>query len=167
MKFRELPKFIAEGTYRVNIGWNYIEEWIERENKLNLNLDPDFQRAHVWTEAQQQAYVEFVLKGGRGSGELKFNCAGWMIDFRGPFVLVDGKQRLEAVRKFLRNELTIFENYKYSDFEDRLPVYAEFIVMVNDLADYDDVLRWYLQLNSCGTPHTEDELEKVRQLLEN
>ena len=61
----------------------------------------------------------------------------------------------------------IFENYKYSDFEDRLPVYAEFIVMVNDLADYDDVLRWYLQLNSGGTPHTEDELEKVRQLLEN
>lgn len=37
---------------------------------------------------------------------------------------------------------------------------------VNELRTRAEVLRWYLQLNSGGVVHTEEELARVRALLE-
>jgi hypothetical protein len=165
MKFKDLPRFTSEGSYRVNQSWDHLENWIERHLEMGLDIDPDFQRGHVWTEDQQRAFVEFGLQGGQGSNELRYNCVGWMGDFRGPFVLVDGKQRLEAVRKFLKDELTVFDGIVFSEFEGRLPHYAEFVVMVNNLSTRTEVLKWYLEINTGGVVHTKEELDKVRNLL--
>lgn len=164
MLYKDIPRMTRDGNYRVNVSWNYIESWIERQQEVNLNLDPDFQRAHVWTEDQQRKYVEFCLRGGVGSNELRFNCAGWMKDYRGPFVLVDGKQRLEAVRKFLRNELIVFDQL-CSDFGKQSVMHYNFLVCVNDLDNMKDVLQWYIDINSGGVVHTSEEIEKVKQLM--
>lgn len=55
----EIPKFIHGGHYSVTVDWDYIESWIEDEQCHNIELDPDFQRAHVWTQDKQIRYVEF------------------------------------------------------------------------------------------------------------
>ena len=165
MKWSEIPKFTNDGNYKVNVSWDYIEHWISR-HKIDLN--PDFQRGHVWTEKQQIIYVEFCLKGGKHSNLIRFNCPGWMQDFRGPFVLVDGKQRLEAVRKFLCNELPVFGGHTITAFEDSLLLQRsnDFIFAVNDLTTRNEVLQWYIDINSGGTIHTPEEIEKVRKLIE-
>lgn len=167
MNFKDIPQLTTAANYRVNQSWKYLEEALEsyRSRYLNLDLDPEFQRGHVWTEEQQIAYVEFKLKGGSGSNELQFNCAGWMGDFRGPFVLVDGKQRLNAVLRFLRSEISAFGTL-YKDFEGCLPHNVDFLFCVNNLKTMKDVYHWYLELNSGGTPHTQEELDKVRKMLE-
>lgn len=168
MNFKDIKKFPGDGNYKINVPWQYIEKWIqEQEDEVALDLDPDFQRCHVWTREQQQKYVEFALRGGRGCNELRFNCAGWMGDFRGPFVLVDGKQRLTAVRKFLNDELDIFGGVTFSQFEGRPPARTDFVIFINDLNTREEVLNWYLDINSAGTQHTEAELQKVKNLLEN
>ena len=170
MKFIDIPKLTKSASYRVHQSWKHIEEALKRytleRNTARLDLNPEFQRGHVWTTEQQRAYVEFKLKSGEGSELLFFNCIGWMNDFRGPFVLVDGKQRLEAVRKFLRNELTIFNGYYRKDFEDDIgSMEPYFIFCVNDLPNMQLVLQWYLELNEGGTPHTKEELDKVRRMI--
>lgn len=169
MKFKDIPQMTRDGNYRVHVDWAYIEEWIEKERgDLNLNLDPDYQRAHVWTEEQQRRYVEFVLRGGQGSSEIRFNCVGWMMDFRGPFEIVDGKQRLEAVRAFLRDDLGVFDQrIKRSGFEGHLrSVCCRFHVHINDLETRKEVLQWYLDINAGGVAHTNNEIKRVRELLE-
>jgi hypothetical protein len=174
MKLKQIPQFTGEGNYRINQPWSDLESWIERETKeLGLDLDPDFQRAHVWDEKKQIAFVEFCLKGGKHSNIIRFNCVGWMGDFRGPFVLVDGKQRLEAIRKFLQNELYVFKNldnqgngFRLCDFEGNLKLSHDVIIVVNNLATRREVLQWYLDINSGGVVHTNEELNKVKQLLE-
>lgn len=140
----------------------------EEKNKgiAVLDLNPDFQRGHVWTREQQSAYVEYILRGGMSGRELYFNCVGWQGNYKGPFVIVDGKQRLEAVRKFLRNEIPICGGYYYKDIEGKLPTTAQFIICVNSLPTRDKVLKWYLEMNSGGTPHTPEELARVKTLLE-
>lgn len=170
MKFRDIPQFTRTPTYIVNTSWDSLE-WVisryqDKDEIAKLNLEPDFQRGHVWDERHQIAYVEYKLKGGSGSNVLLFNCPGWMDDFRGPYLLVDGKQRIEAVRKFLRNELVIFGKYKFSDFEDHLGWRPDFLWCVNDLNTRKQVLQWYLEINTGGVVHTEEELNKVRKLLE-
>lgn len=167
MKFRDIPQFTWAG-YSITQPWDGLEDALARYVKIGLDLDPDFQRAHVWTEDKQRAYVEFQLRGGRGARDIQFNCVGWMRDFRGPFVLVDGKQRIEAVRRFLRNDLTVFDGHRLSDFEDEMPsmVGPSFTFHVHNLPTRAAVLNWYLALNSGGVVHTDDELRRVRALLE-
>lgn len=130
-----------------------------------LQLDPDFQRAHVWDRQKQVAYVEYVLRGGKFSKDLYFNCADWNGYKTQPIVLVDGKQRLQAVRLFMAGELEVFGNLTIDCFEGRLPHYYCFTLNMNDLKTREEVLTWYLDINSGGVVHTAEELEKVRQLL--
>lgn len=166
MKFRDIPQFTRMGSYAVNIPWPYLEEQLAHYAESGLDLDPDFQRAHVWTEDKQVAYVEYILRGGKSSRIIYFNCKGWMRSFDGLVILVDGKQRLEAVRRFLNNEIKAF-GYKLSEFEDDLPGMCgpDFIFHVNDLNTRAEVLQWYIDLNSGGVVHTEEEINKVKELL--
>lgn len=35
------------------------------EETYNLNMEPNFQRSHVWTDEQQIAFLEYFSKGGK------------------------------------------------------------------------------------------------------
>ena len=176
MKVDDIPMFFRPPNYCITSSWKFIEhqltEWDDRTGipgNLGLNLNPDFQRAHVWTQDKQIAYVEFCLRDGQSSRELLFNHPNWQGSYIGEMVLVDGKQRLEAVRKFIRNELPIFGGNRLNDFDDPKRLLrssgANFIIRVNNLKTRKQVLEWYLQLNSGGVVHTSEELDKVRNLL--
>lgn len=169
-KLADMPRFIHHGNYKVDHQWHDLEDALENysdRKSAQLDLDPDFQRGHVWTEAQQIAFVEFKLKGGLSGNIIFLNCAGWMRDFRGPFQLVDGKQRLTAVLKFIRNELPIFGRTisEWEDGQRELRRY-QFTFYINNLEKRSEVLQWYLDLNTGGTPHTDSEITRVRKLLE-
>ena len=103
---------------------------------------------------------------GGGSGkDIYFNCKGWMGSFDGPMVLVDGQQRINAVLDFLNNKVKAF-GYFYDEYTDKLnSIDQDFIFYVNNLSDYKDVLRWYLALNTGGTIHTKEEIDKVKKML--
>lgn len=164
----QIPKLTRCGHYQVTVDWDYVEQWIaDKSEGMSLELDPDFQRGHVWNTDKQIKYVEFILRGGDSSKILYFNCPGWMTTFKGPMQLVDGKQRLEAVLAFLRGDIPAFGSY-LSEWEPRMLRMsgAHFLMNVNDLKKREEVLQWYLDLNSGGVVHTEDELNKVRVLLE-
>lgn len=171
MRFSQIasknPHFATTQTVR----WTDLEETLARYDSMErgvLRLDPDFQREHVWTEAQQRSYVEHILQGGMSGRDIYFNQADWGTNWRLPMVLVDGKQRLEAVRKFLRGELAICLNGQWcfiNDFEDR-PYRVEFNIHIATLKTEREVIQWYLNLNTGGTPHTAEEIARVRTLLE-
>ncbi len=75
------------------------------------------------------------------------------------------KQRLEAVRAFLRDEVEVFGT-KYSEFEDKLRgTVARFNFRVCSLSSREEILELYLNINAGGTPHTQEELRRVQELL--
>lgn len=166
MRFGDIP-LITQASYKVNISIRYLEKQLQEyiEN-YGLELTPNFQRAHVWTEEQQTSYLEWILRGGKSGLEILFNCPGWSTLYTGKMQLVDGLQRITAVRKFLNNEIPAFGTL-YKDYEDSPRAFLiGFVFHVNDLETEEEVLQWYLDINSGGTPHTEEELEKVRKMLE-
>ena len=106
MKFTDIPQFTRGSPYSVDIGLDYLVTWVtEHEQNFNLQLNPDFQRGHVWTEEQQIAYIEYLLRGGRSGRDVYFNMPGWMVEFNGKFVCVDGLQRITACLKFMNDKL--------------------------------------------------------------
>lgn len=169
MKWNEIPKYKEYGiSSHENLGFvKYIDRIKEEIEKYHLQLNPDFQRGHVWTVQQQEKYLEFFLRGGKGGRDFYFN---WNNE---EYVLVDGLQRTNALIKFVNNEIKVFGQY-FSEFEftkyivtaNPLP---EFTVNVyrNNLASKKEILQWYVDMNAGGTPHTNEEIERIKKMIEN
>jgi hypothetical protein len=171
MKYRDIPQ-LPHSHYEIHVGWrdleNQLEQWDERAGGKfgGLDLDPDYQREHVWTQEQRIAYVEYVLMGGEVGRKITWNSPDWMGSWERPTELVDGKQRLEAVRAFLRSEFPAF-GHLHSEYEDKIPnMGPRFEFQVCKLGTREEILRLYLNINAGGTPHTQSELNRVRALLE-
>jgi len=167
LNYRDIPKFTGEGHYHFDADLKYLIEWLDEHiNKQGLELNPDFQRGNVWTEKQQISYIEFLLRHGNTGRDLYFNHPGWMTSFQGEFVCVDGLQRITSVMKFMDNKLPVFGGYYYKDI-DKIPSFDIALrIHINDLKTRKEVLQWYLEFNSGGTVHTEEELNKVRKMIE-
>lgn len=166
-RFSAIPK-LPRAYYENPVPWRGVDKTLEdmrAEALAPFVMEPDFQRGHVWTEAQQVAFVEYGLMGGESSMVLTTNCPGWMGDFRGPWVLVDGLQRLTAVLRFVRGEIPAF-GHRVGEYGDRIHSDVVFRLRVCELPTRAEVLKLYLLMNAGGVVHSPEEIARVRGLLE-
>lgn len=170
MKFKDIQKLIHVGNgFDVDLG--SIESTLEHyQEDYGFNIDPDFQRGHVWTTQQQIKFVEFVLKGGVSSPIL-FNSPAYggydnVGDMSDEIVVVDGKQRLTALRLFLNGVIPAFGSF-ISEYEDcnymLRTIWIKF--SINRIQTRKEILNWYLELNEGHIAHSPEELERVRNLI--
>lgn len=174
-RLNDLPKFVHGGNYNVTTHWNHLALFFTGQTEGGHYIDPDpwFQRPLVWTRKQQVAYLEYVLQEGIYAKTLYWNHPAWShpaqpycnLDTK-TLVLVDGKQRLYAVKQFLSNKLRVFGHY-LNEYEDhhQMRHYCSFQMHVNNLQTRAELLRWYLAINAGGKPHSRAEIERVRGLL--
>jgi uncharacterized protein with ParB-like and HNH nuclease domain len=174
---KDIKQFTEVGNYEPTVGLKYLEKTLkEFEEDCGLELNPDFQRGNVWTEEQQIAYLEFYLRGGKTARVIYFNCPffvkGSLKDYRNgkyemPMVCVDGLQRLTALLKMIRGEIKVFGIY-IQEFEDYdiLMRGLNIRININNLQTKKEVLQWYLDFNQGGTVHSDEELIRVRKMLE-
>lgn len=162
-KWRSIPR-LPQAHHQVDVDWRWLETTLRTyPARGGLNLNPDYQREHVWTREQQVAYVEYVLSGGEVGKAIIWNATSWPADDGKPIELVDGKQRLEAVRAFMRGDIKA-HGMSYAD-GDALGIECRFHWRICSLATRAEVLALYLNINAGGTPHTPSEIERVRSLL--
>lgn len=157
-----------DATYAIDVEFRQLMETLESWRKSpGLDLSPDFQRSHVWTDRQREAFILHLLQGGRQGREIYFAGHGWSYKSDAaetPLVIVDGKQRLESVTRWIKDELPVLGAVRsqWTGVERLSECRLKLAIADVDRAG---ALRWYLALNEGSTPHTEDELEKVRELL--
>lgn len=167
---------LRTAQYEVDYEWNGIERMLARfaEDYGHVDLDPDFQRGHVWTADQQRHFIENVLRGVVASSGflIQFNCPNWESDdYRGDLPLgmqcVDGLQRITAVREFLADRVRPFglgiDDLAGSSFS--VKSRYRFRVAIHNFRTRADLLQHYLDLNAGGTPHSPDEIKRVQGLL--
>lgn len=170
-QFRDIPQFTDIGHYAVDYPIDRLISFLEDEVRdYGLQLNPEFQRGHVWTRKQQISYVEFLLRGGRTGRDLYFNNPSWHRSVApgsyNDYVCVDGLQRITAISRFIHNEIPVFGS-RYKEFTDSMRMTQDTIrVHINDLQTYEEVLTWYIEMNSGGTPHRKSEIQRVQTLLD-
>ena len=167
-KFADIPQLTEDGFYQIDVPLDFVARTIERYTEEHqFNMTPDFQRAHVWTREQKIAFVEHLLRGGKGSNIIRLNRPGWMgRGEHGELVVVDGKQRLQACLDFVENRIPAFGTL-YAHYEDKVRIISiNLRFHINNLRTREEILKWYLELNTGGTPHTEEEIAKVQKLLD-
>jgi len=176
-------RIYPRAAHEIHVEWRYLEDHIAREAEVGLDLDPDFQRAHVWTAAQQVAFCEHVLCGGETGLTLIVASTGRTHEcsvrpdgsiFIPDYALLDGKQRLEAVRRFMRGEIRVFvgvegeaDGYAWDDLDVSLRRYhtTRFVWRTVLCATRADMLRLYLRFNAGGVVHAREELDRVAAML--
>jgi len=175
MLLKDIQKFTKKGSYQVNIHLNHIKKTLEDyEKDYGLELNPDFQRGHVWTEEQQIAWLEFYFKsdGNMSSNVIYFNSPAFQpikpdnTDLSDTILCVDGLQRLTAMLKLLDNKIKIF-GYYLNEFEDSnlLIKRMSLVFNINNLTHKKELLKWYLEMNTGGTVHAESEIVRVKAML--
>lgn len=169
MRFSDISQFTRSGTWQCDFDLQGLVKWIVNEQKNeNLQLNPDFQRGHVWTEEQQIAFLEYFLKGGKSGTIIYFNKPDWHNSVEtnayNDFVCVDGLQRITAATRFVNNEIPVFGTF-FKDFEDRPRMTHTIKINVNDLKSKKEVLQWYIDMNAGGTPHTSEEIQRIKNMI--
>lgn len=92
-------------------------------DRKTINLAPTFQREKVWTRKQNSELIESILMG------IPLPIMYFFEDQKGNIQVVDGKQRLNALFEFMKNDgdgyslsdLTILKDLKGKKFKDLEP----------------------------------------------
>lgn len=129
---------------------------------LGLMLPP-WQRSEVWTDFQKVRYVEGIFHGF-GLGTYVINGMDWQKDgARKPMSgwLIDGQQRIGAIRDFVQGRLTIFEDVTFGSLsapEAKRFLRRNFDCFELEYSEDENQLKdLYDRLNFGGTPHRESE----------
>lgn len=129
-----------------------------------LDSAPDFQRDYVWTEDDQQRYLDSLMAG---------RDLGRFIIVNRPYpqadVVLDGKQRLNCLMLFLRSEISwrgVFWHEMSPGDRSRLEDRVVQVAKVDE-GSYTkaDLLRIFLEVNAGGVPQSDEHLAHVRQML--
>lgn len=179
----KLINAIPACRYSVDVGFDDIEWMIEkyRNSYDGFEENPDFQRGWVWTRDQQIAFIESFIRGGVGdtTRTIVLNCSDFQrdqatdSDLKG-FCVVDGLQRITAVRQFMKDEFTVFNDlveggldknfFNGSRFNLKSQQGLRFNVM--NFQYKSELLDYYLAINAGGTVHSKEELDRVRAMRE-
>ena len=172
-------KYIEPPRYSVDVAYSDTEWQIQQyaESYDGFDENPDFQRGHVWTQEQQIKFVEAIIKGtvGDTGRTITLNCPDFQrdiiktSDLKG-FVVVDGLQRLTAMRKFLKGEFRIFSDvieggcdYEYflnTKFSLKRMIGFRFSVLNYQYKR--ELLDYYIAFNDGGTVHSDDEINRIK-----
>jgi hypothetical protein len=157
IKFRDIYKPVS---YRnIDIDIEYLEEWVDH---FNVDLDPDYQRGHVWTKEQREAFVGFVLQGGSPPPIYINN----LYVKQGYKEVIDGKQRIVSLLKWLNGDIPAALSTGLKVWREELDHCKNLSISSREVElDRKGVLEFYLLLNGGGTVHSEEELQRVRYLL--
>lgn len=173
-------KPLPQCSGNTDIDLKYLKGQLEHYHAdYGVELNPDFQRGHVWTQAQKISFIEAFIRGAVGTTgrTITFNCP----DYRGTdkatdsdldgMVCVDGLQRLSAILEYMRGDFKIFpalhggvaydyfNGTKYS-FKGNSIKFQIFTMQYKR-----DVLEYYLAINDTGTPHSQAEIQRIQAML--
>lgn len=140
----------------------------------SFDYNPDFQRGHVWNREKQIAFLEAICRNTIPASLLtitlnspEFEHPNHKGDLRG-FCIIDGLQRVTAVEEFVDGKFKIFDNQVGYDDLDHTPYSfkrVNFRVQVYSFIWRKDLLKYYIDINSGGVVHSDDEINRVKKLL--
>jgi hypothetical protein len=171
-----LPKPLLDGMRRdfsiSNLWETSPIEPTMPEERLLLNLVlPPWQRPEVWSLEQKVRFVEGIFLGF-GTGYYVVNGADWEtvagVTTSMPMSgwLLDGQQRISAIRDFIAGEFVVFGDVRYPDMpiadrRKRFDNQAFPCIMLEYTADETKLLEMYRRLNFGGTAHSAKDRELI------
>lgn len=154
---------------------DYFLDGFHDDFRPMLSTDVDFQRDRVWNDEQKENLIRSMLLG-IPIGAIYINrCDVWdgqklkypELDN----IIYDGKQRFTTILDFIDGLFSVEidgVNYFYDDlnFHEQKSLYDMTIPVVRTyFENKKDLIKFYLQLNTGGTHHSQEDIQKAKTIL--
>jgi hypothetical protein len=141
-------------------------------SKYGIDLKPEYQRGNVWTLEQKQSLIDSVFRN-IDIGKLAIIKRPWGSDGNKPatpklYEMLDGKQRLTALIEYYTGQFKYRGKYYHElCFGDKnhFKHYTVSIAETDPLTN-EQKYRYFLKLNTTGTPVDPEHMAKVTGLLQ-
>lgn len=165
----ESPVMLGEKT-RIQFHQTTVESLLHRYfNNRGVDMNPTYQRGIVWTEEQRISLLDSVFSyldiGKFVFVELPYVTGGYHLE------ILDGKQKLATLVDFYSDKFT-YNGYYYSQLPFEMKcVFKNLIVSVGKMQDrdynLDSVLKYFVKLNTSGTPMDKEHLNNIKKQINN
>lgn len=163
-----------------NLSFEYSLDDVFVKNKYGLEFDFDIylpskgfnlQRPYVWNELQQREFIMSLLTG-RNIPPLVF-----VIFEHKKYLVIDGKQRLMTLKRFLNNEFPIIfkgKEYYYNSLDDMCKyqinsrcslTYTAYYSYEDEKLTDNQLIQLFNFYNFAGTPQEKEHEEKLKKAL--
>lgn len=162
------PRLSIKDDMRLDFYNSCVELLLNRiyAGSMGVDFDPPYQRGIAWTLEQKRMLIQSIFNKV-DIGKFTFNKSRNKPFLSPWFEIVDGKQRLMALRDFYEDRFD-YEGVRFSELcpADRY-AFESHNVSIGDLdnATEEQVLRLFVKLNTCGTPMDPSHIEKVRKMI--
>jgi hypothetical protein len=165
---QEMDEITENDDVRFNFQQRHLESLLSTyySGLSGLDLNPEYQRGNVWTDAQKIALIDSIFKNV-DIGKFAVIRRPFSTD-REVYEMLDGKQRFNAVREFYESRFKYKGKYFHElcprdrgHFRDYSISYAE-----TEPLTPEQKYRYFLKLNTTGTPVDPKHLKKVKELWE-
>lgn len=124
-----------------------------------LTIQPEYQRAYVYSEKKKEAPVIASLLKGYPLGLVYFNTLP-----DGNFEVLDGQQRITSIGRFVTNKFSIIDDDGREQIfsglpEDKKEKILESTILVYECSGTESEIRqWFQTINTAGVPLNDQEL---------
>jgi hypothetical protein len=94
-----------------------ISWFLDLRRHEQLDLDPPYQRRSVWTPKDRRFFLDTIFQGYPCPPIFLHKIAG--TDDKTKYAVVDGKQRLQTIFKFVDGDVTLAENFGDTRFNSK------------------------------------------------
>ena len=134
---------------------------------FGINMDPEYQRGYVWTDADKESLLDSVF-GNIDIGKFVLvRLEGEEYDKKKmSYEILDGKQRLSTLVDFYENRFP-YKGCYFNDLslEDRYCFKNHHISLAEvDTSDKKTILRHFLMLNQTGRAMDKEHLAKIEKM---
>ena len=116
------------------------ETIVSQLRKGNIDLNPSFQRREAWTDKRKSAFIESLFLGM----PVPQLVLAEKKDVRGKYIVIDGKQRLFAIRRFASTDSDDeFKTLKLSGLQIRDDLEGKNLTDIIDDPELSSEVAWY------------------------
>lgn len=168
--FRQTTARMRTVNYRLD---RALKGLMEPDDIPPLDMDSDYQRGHVWTQEQREKYIGYFIE----SGAIRDIPQMPVVIYYPPDVMeaaqaqvVDGKQRLTSIKMWIEGDiaarLSSGREVWFKDLNEIERASLPHLAALEIEDDPEGFFDFYLRLNAGGTVHTEDEISRVGEVLD-
>jgi hypothetical protein len=144
-----------------------VSDLISKAYRFGTDMNPDYQRDYVWEEKHRIALLDSMFKG-IDIGKFVFIYTDEHDIEKPLYEILDGKQRMTTLLDFFNDQFQ-YKGYYFSELNPKDRQYLErYLISIAETKkklSNKEKYEYFLALNISGVPQTEDQIKKVRSLL--
>jgi len=160
---------IKNEDIRLNYSQKDLRDLFSKVYFFGINFEPEYQRDYVWNLEDQVSLIDSIFNNV-DIGKLAFihyDTKKWMETGFG-YEILDGKQRIRAILDYYEDRFQYkgkyFSDLSYRD-RNHFINYNISVAEVRNL-NREQILRYFIKLNTGGKIMSKEQVDKVRKLLE-